>query len=343
LKVLVTGAGGFLGAHVVERLLAHGYCDIRCFLRDRGKAEKLLALRESYHDSQIELCYGNLRSKSDCARAVADVSLVVHLAAGLKGAPAELFADSVVASRNLLEALEARNTSPIERTRVLLVSSFSVYGVVPLGRGARIDEGTPLENHPELRDAYSHSKLRQEQLFWEYQQKDGFELVVLRPGVLYGPGGGAFSNRVGLQIGPVFFQLGGSNLLPLTFVVNCAEAIVLAAVHPDAAGQVYNVHDDGLPTASQYLRAYKRQVKRIRTVRLPYFVTRMLANALEAYHRSSQGQLPAIITLYKAAASWGGNSFSNTKLHALGWRQLVATPEAMSQTFEYLRNLDRNG
>ena len=43
MKVLVTGAGGFLGVRVVERLLAHGYDDIRCFLRDRGKAEKLLA------------------------------------------------------------------------------------------------------------------------------------------------------------------------------------------------------------------------------------------------------------------------------------------------------------
>jgi nucleoside-diphosphate-sugar epimerase len=337
LKVLVTGAGGFLGAQVVTRLLAHGYTDIRCFLRDRGKAERLQALPESYPGAQLELCYGNLRSKSDCARAVADVSLIVHLAAGLKGAPAELFADSVVVSRNLLEALEARDGLSIEQTRVVLVSSFGVYGVVPLGRGARIDETTPLEDHPELRDVYSHSKLRQEQLFWEYQRKDGFELVVLRPGVIYGPGGGAFSSRVGLQIGPVFFHLGGSNLLPLSFVANCAEAIVLAAGHPDSAGQVYNVHDDNLPNASRYLREYKRHVKRMRSIRLPYFATRMLARWLEAYHRRSQGQLPGILTLYKVAAAWGGNRFNNTKLHSLGWRQLVATPDAMAQTFEYLR------
>jgi nucleoside-diphosphate-sugar epimerase len=63
----------------------------------------------------------------------------------------------------------------------------------------------------------------------------------------------------------------------------------------------------------------------------------MLASLLEKYHRRSQGQLPAIITRYKAAAAWGGNTFSNAKLHSLGWRQLVPTPEAMAQTFEYLR------
>jgi nucleoside-diphosphate-sugar epimerase len=342
LKVLVTGAGGFLGAYVVERLLAYGYTDIRCFLRDRGKAERLLAMQESHRGSQLELCCGNLRSKADCARAVADVSLVIHLAAGLKGAPAELFTDSVIVSRNLLEALEERDGLPITKTRVVLVSSFGVYGVVPLGRGARIDEKTPLENYPELRDPYSHSKLRQEQLFWEYQRKDGFELVVLRPGIIYGPGGGAFSNRVGLQIGPVFFHMGGSNLLPLSYVVNCAEAIVLAAGHPDTAGQAYNVHDDSLLTASQYLREYKRHVKRIRSIRLPYFVTMMLARSLEAYHRRSQGQLPGIITVYKAAAAWGGNRFDNAKLHALGWRQLVATSDAMAETFAYLRGRDVN-
>jgi nucleoside-diphosphate-sugar epimerase len=217
-----------------------------------------------------------------------------------------------------------------------------VYGVVPLGRGARIDERTPLEDHPELRDTYSHSKLKQERLFWDYQRKAGFELVVLRPGVIYGPGGGAFSNRVGLQIGPVFFHLGGSNLLPLSYVVNCAEAIVLAAGHPNAAGQVYNVHDDDLPTAARYLREYKRHVRQIRSIRLPYFVTRMLARSLEAYHRRSQGQLPAIITLYKAAAAWGGNTFANAKLHALGWRQLVPTSDAMAETFDDLRR-ERGG
>ncbi|MGC9158932.1 MAG: NAD-dependent epimerase/dehydratase family protein [Terracidiphilus sp.] len=337
MKVLVTGAGGFLGARVVERLLVHGYTDIRCFLRDRGKTDKLSALAGSYPEARLELCFGNLRSQADCARAVADAALIVHLAAGLRGAPAELFADSVVASRNLLEALRARHTPPIERTRVVLVSSFGVYGVAALGRGARIDENTPLEEHPELRDVYSHSKLRQEQLFREYQRRDGFELVVLRPGVVYGPGGGAFSNRIGLQIGSVFFHLGGNNPLPLTFVVNCAEAIVLAAGDPGSAGQAYNVHDDDLPTASGYLRAYKRRVKKIRSIRLPYPVTSLLARVLEAYRRRSLNQLPGVLTPYKVASAWGGNRFSNAKLHALGWRPLVATREAMADTFESLR------
>jgi nucleoside-diphosphate-sugar epimerase len=256
----------------------------------------------------------------------------------MRGAAAELFADSVVVSRNLLEALETRTDIPPRETRVVVISSFSVYGVVPLGRGARIDEQTPLETNPELRDTYSHSKLRQEQLCRDLQRRAGFELVVLRPGIIYGPGGDHFSRRVGSQIGPLFFHFGGRNLLPLSYVLNCAEAIVIAGTHPDSAGQVYNVHDDDLPTASRYLRQYKRQAKPIRSVRLPYFVTRTLAWVLEIYHGRSQGQLPAILTGYKVAATWGGNRFCNARLHSLGWRQLVSTSDGLAQTFRYFRS-----
>ena len=340
MKVLVTGAGGFLGIHVVERLLAHGYTEVRCFLRDASKEESLRRLAETNPLASIEFVHGNLRSREDCAHAVEDVELVFHLAAGLKGSPAELFADSVVSSRNLLEALEARAIPAMESTRVVLVSSFGVYGVVPLGRGARITELTPLEEQPQLRDPYSFSKLRQEQLFWSHREKAGFELVVLRPGVIYGPGGGAFSNRVGLQIGPIFAHFGGANLLPLSHVRNCAEAIVLAGSHPNANGQVYNVHDDDLPTASFYLRQYRRQVRKIRSVRVPYFLTLGLSSLVESYCRRSKGQLPAILTRYKAAAAWAGNEFQNAKLRGLGWRPLVSTQEGMAETFRFLRSVE---
>ena len=60
MKILVTGAGGFLGVHVVERLLAHGYTDIRCMLRDPAKADRLTKISESYPNAQLEFCYGNL-------------------------------------------------------------------------------------------------------------------------------------------------------------------------------------------------------------------------------------------------------------------------------------------
>jgi nucleoside-diphosphate-sugar epimerase len=331
-RLLVTGAGGFLGAALLERLLAHGYTDIRCNLRRRANISKLDEISRSFPQARLEYCVGNLKSPADACRAVDGVQLVFHLAAGLRGDAADLFLDSVVASRNLLEAIGDRKPM-----RVVLVSSFGVYGVAALGRRALVNEQTALESHPEWRDDYSHSKLRQEQLFWEYQRRRGFELVVLRPGVIYGPGGGHFSARVGIMIGGRQLYLGGGNLLPLTYVQNCAEAVVTAGTHDRAPGQVYNVLDDDPPTCREYLRAYNKHVTRIRSVRLPYFAARLLSRALVGYHRYSKGQLPAVLTPYKVASLWAGNKFDNSKLRSIGWKQLVPTAEALRTSFAAFR------
>jgi hypothetical protein len=100
----------------------------------------------------------------------------------------------------------------------------------------------------------------------------------------------------------VYFHLGESNLLPLSYVANCAEVIDFAAGNADSAGQACNVHDGDLPTASRYLSQYKKKVEPIRSVRLPYFATRMLSASMERYNRRSQGQLPAILTRDKVAS-----------------------------------------
>jgi peptidoglycan/xylan/chitin deacetylase (PgdA/CDA1 family)/nucleoside-diphosphate-sugar epimerase len=317
---------------LLERLLAHGYIDIRCNVRRRSDIPKLDALLGPYPDARFEYCLGNLRYREDAARAVNDVQLIFHLAAGKKGTAADLFLDSVVASRNLLEAVADRR--PL---RIVLVSSFGVYGVAGIGRGARVNEQTVLEPHPEWRDHYSYSKLRQEQLFWEYQQRNNLELVVLRPGVIYGPDGGHFSNRVGLAVANWQLHFGGSNLLPLSYVDNCAEALVVAGGCPEAAGQVYNVHDDNLPTSRQYLRAYKKQVTKIRSISVPYFGLQLFSSMITKYNRYSKGQLPAILTPYKVASMWGGNRFDNSKLRSIGWKQLVPTAEGLRRTFAAFR------
>lgn len=312
--------------------MAHGYVNIRCNVRRKANIPLLAAVARGYQNSRVEYCVGNLKHRDDASRAVDGAQLIFHLAAGKSGAAADLFLDSVVASRNLLDAIAGR--TPM---RIVLVSSFGVYGIAGLRRNSRVTEQTALERHPEWRDHYSHAKLRQEQLFWEYQQRCGFELVVLRPGVIYGPGGGHFSSRVGLTIGNWQLNLGGSNLLPLTYVDNCAEAVVVAGANRDAAGQVYNVHDDALPTCREYLRAYKKHVKNVRSISVPYFGLQLFSRIITKYHEYSKGQVPAIFTPYKVATAWAGNHFDNSKLHSIGWKQLVSTDEGLRRSFAAYR------
>jgi len=332
MKILITGAGGFLGKVIVERLLQHGETDLRAMVRDTSKAEGLRDIASRYPGANIEIVAVNLRHPAEILPVVQGCDVVIHAAAALKGSAAEMFMDSVVASRNLLDAIVQ-----VPGIRVVLVSSFGVFGVAVLDRFALVDERTPLEDRPQNRDIYSYSKLRQEQLFWEYRAKHPFELVVLRPGVIYGPGGGHFSTRVGLNLFGVFVHLGGSNALPLTYVDNCAEAIVVAALNPATDGQVYNVIDDELLTASQYLRQYKKQVKPMRSIPVPFVVMMQLSRLVERYSTRSKGQLPAIFTPYKTRVMWGGNRFSNAKLKSIGWQPIISTKDALAATFAAFR------
>jgi nucleoside-diphosphate-sugar epimerase len=330
-KVLITGSNGFLGKAVVASLLREGERDLRCMMRPGGNTAFVDVFRSRYPDSRIEPFVGNLTSPVDCSDALADVATVYHLAAAKGGAPADMFLNTVVASKNLLEALVQK-----DRVRVVHVSSLGVYGVDRIAKGDVVTERTAVDSHPEKRDVYSHAKIWQETLFWDYRRRFGFPMVVVRPGVVYGDEGVRLAVRVGVEAFGVFLELGANNRLPLTYVTNCADAIVLAG-RKGGDGEVYNVSDDDLPTCREYLQRYKRDVARVRSVRIPYFALRQLARAIEWYAGFSEGQLPAVLTPYKVSAMWKRVRIDNTKIKSLGWRPAISTEEGIRRTFASFR------
>jgi len=333
-KQLVTGSNGFLGAALVERLLARGERDVVCLVRPGSDRSKLDGVLEKFPGSGVQVVTGSLGSVKSAAALLDGVGTVHHLAATVAAPPADMFLGTVVATKNLVEAMLARPGGP---PKLVLVSSFGVYGVADLARGAVVDETTPLEHRPAERDVYSHSKLRQEELVRDYYARTPFPLVILRPGVIYGPNGSPMSGRIGLRLPGLFLHLGRNNVLPLSYVDNCAEAICVAAERARFDGDVYNVHDDDLVTCDVFLSRYRREVEGLRVVSLPYPVLRLLSRAVLGYHKASKGQLPAILSPYKTATTWKGNRFSNAKLRALGWRPILSTEEGIARTFEALR------
>jgi len=140
----------------------------------------------------------------------------------------------------------------------------------------------------------------------------------------------------------VFVSLGNQAPLPLTHVDNCADAVARAALHAPP-GSAFNVVDDDLPTCSAYLDAYRRQVKRMRVVRLPLWLFSRSAGWLEAYHKRSKGQLPAVFTPYAVASMYRPLRYSNQALKSIGWSPRHGTAQALDTSFAAWREAAREG
>lgn len=332
MKVLVTGAGGFLGRRIVDSLLRLGVTDVRVHVRQAPPVGMIEGLKAKYPQATIEVAQANLLSRGGLEPLVSGVDCVVHAAAGMKGAAADMFANTVLTSRNLLEAAVAQKVR-----RIVLISSFSVYEAASLKKGQELNESTPIESVGVDRGAYGYAKTRQEHMFNEFQREHGFESVILRPGVIYGPGGGALSSRIGIRALGFFFALGGGALLPLTFVDNCADAVARAALSAPA-GSAFSVVDDDLPTCRTYLNRYRREVESMRCIPIPFWAFRLGAKVLVWYNKRSKGQLPAVFTPYVVDSMYRPLRYSNAALKAIGWSQRISTSEALKRSFQFWKD-----
>ena len=328
-KILVTGSNGFIGTRAVENLLQRGFFNLRCFVRPSSKLEKLKKILAQFPAAKnVEIVAGDLLSREDCKIAAKDVAVIVHLAAGFDKSFAGAFMNSALATRNLLDAFLELG----QPRRFVNVSSFAVYSNFKMARHALLDETCPLEDDAQARnDAYGFGKLKQEQLVREYGQTRGLKWVILRPGMVYGPGKADLSGRVGINTFGFFIHLGGGNEMPMTFVDNCADAIVLAALKPGVDGEIFNVVDDERLTSREFLSARKK-AKNFFSIYLPYPLAKLGCSLWEDFFKKRHGQLPLVFNRRRCAAEWGGNTFSNEKLHKLlGWSPKVKTAEAMER------------
>jgi nucleoside-diphosphate-sugar epimerase len=339
--VLVTGAAGFLGSRVVGNLLERGFSKVRCFARRSSDVARLENVISRHRAGDVEIVRGNLLSREDCERATSGVAVIYHLAAGTgEKSFADAFMNSVLTTRNLLDATLRHGSL----RRFVSVSSFAVYTNRGKPRRGLLDEACPIEEHPERRgEAYCYAKVKQDAIVAEYGTKHGIPYVLVRPGTVYGPGQSAITGRVGVGTFGIFLHLGGGNVVPFTYVDNCADAIVLAGLRKDIDGEVFNVVDDDLPTSRQFLRLYKRNVRRFRSVYIPHVASYVLCAVWERYSSWSEGQLPPVFNRKAWHAYWQGSRYSNAKLKTvLGWAPRVSTADGLRRSFESLRGAADN-
>ena len=270
MKVLVTGATGFLGKYVVKELVAEGYF-VRAFGRNKAVGQSLVS-------DQVEFFKGDLSSKQAVEEACKGVEMVVHAGAlSTVWGPWESFYQANVLGTQ--HVLEASRTNKIKR--LVYVSSPSIYAAPKDQIGIK-EEDAPTENHL---NNYIKSKILSENLFPAYSDVPS---IILRPRGLFGVGDTSILPRVlklSQKIGiPLIKE--GKQLMDMTCVENVALAIALALKADRAEGQVYNI-TNGEPTPFKELieEALQGLGLPIRYKKLPAFLLGGLASSLEVLYR----------------------------------------------------------
>jgi nucleoside-diphosphate-sugar epimerase len=108
-------------------------------------------------------------------------------------------------------------------------------------------------------------------------------------------------------------------------------------------GEVFNIVDDDLPSSRQFLRQYKRNVKRFKSIYVPHALSYALCYLWERYSKWSHGQLPPAFSRNGWHSFWKSTRYSNEKLKIrLEWTPRVSTADGLSRYFEACRNVGRN-
>jgi UDP-glucose 4-epimerase len=324
MKVLVTGASGFFGREVVKVAAARGY-DVLALVRPTAKVEPL------EWPSTVQVVRGDLRQAGSLEAEFESVEAVVHLAAASSGDLASQFSGTVVATENLLRAVPMNSLK-----RFVHVSSFSVYDFAGIPRFRRaLSETTPVEPLPEKRDAYTETKIWQENLVREACVAADTPHVILRPGAIYGPGkdwdfGRAFS------LGRLDFIFSPLARFRLTHVSNCAEAAIKAIEASVPLGSTFNIVDDNLPTHGSYYRMCRRAGANVGFgLYIPWLVIYLLGHFVDLVDRVAFGRtakLPELLALRRQKARWRPIHYSNEPAkRMLGWVPRVTLSDGVEQ------------
>jgi nucleoside-diphosphate-sugar epimerase len=336
--ILVTGANGFVGSRVVYTLLSYGFKKVRCLTRATSKSRNLEDIAREFASDSLEIVEGNLLSRDDCERAVKGVSLIYHLAAGVEKSFPGCFLNSVVTTRNLLDAVIKERTLK----RFVNTSSIAVYTNEKIPRDGVLDESCDVDTRlVERYEPYTYGKAKQDEIVIEYALKHRLPYVIVRPSVVFGPGKAKITDRIGTSTFGLFLHLGLNNRIPLTYVDNCAEAIFFAGLRKGIEGQVFNITDDDLPTSREFISMYKRRVRRFFSLPIPYPLWFSFCYLWEKYSKWSEGQLPPVFNSRGCSVYWKGNTYSNRKAkELLGWQPRVPMQEALERFLTYMREME---
>jgi nucleoside-diphosphate-sugar epimerase len=261
--IFVSGATGFIGGRVCERLVQAGARDVRALVHNVQHASRLARL-------PIQLRIGDLLNANSLRDIVGDAKVVIHLGLG--------YGRGIVrGTRNLLQAAQASDVQ-----RFVHISTTAVFGL-------RTPPGCETEDAP-IRftgDQYCDNKSRAERVVEKFAA-GGLPTVTLRPSIVYGPYSRWCIKTVeNLCQERVALIDGGEGVCNTTYVDNLVDAIFLALENDSAVGQTFTITDAEMVTWGDFVRAHASMLAHAMTI------PEVSSEAVLAFHRAKPGLLKA--------------------------------------------------
>ena len=260
MKTLVTGATGFVGRHLVKRLVEERR-SVTCLVRETSDISCLEKLG-------VELVYGDLRSKELLKGIVndEDIHIVYHLAGAVYSRISrEYHNTNVLGTENLLEAC---NIDAIKK--FILVSSITAVGP-QRHKHVFLDENTT----PNPMPPYGRSKYEAEKIAWGYLNKRNLPLVIVRPPLVYGPGQSRDMTNIFKKIEYGLFRIVGDGecITSLCYIDNLIDGLLLIEKNESSVGKIYFIADDKNYTFKEISETIAKKIGvRLSDFKIPKFI-----------------------------------------------------------------------
>lgn len=283
MRVLVTGASGFLGAHLCRRLVSEGLSTpvaVRALVRKTADRSALNGL-------SIEFSEGDVTDAKSLQRATKDIDVVFHLA-GLRRAPTRepFFEVNAEGTRKVCEALCGAVSGTDRRPRFVLCGSLSASGPSQPNQPRREDD--PF--NPQ--EWYGESKVEAERIAHSYA--DRLDVTTIRPCRILGPGDK--ENLAFFKVAKKGIRLhitGGPRPVSMVDVEDVVDQLLLQATKPEAVGQAFHCAAQETTTLEGMQDIVADELKaKTRTLTLTPLMLKGLASVADGFSRATGRHLP---------------------------------------------------
>lgn len=317
---LVTGAAGLVGGALLRRLVAEGM-SVRALVR------RPTAWIESLPGVQVVI--GDLGDPEIVDHAVAGVRVVYHAGAAMRGTAEHFRAGTVVGTGNVIESCLRQGTQ-----RLVYVSSLGVMDHAGRPADRVLREDSPYEPHPDRRGLYTQTKLDAELAVLNAIAQRKLSAVVVRPGQIFGPGAARVPPNGVISIAGRWILVGDGSLpLPLVYIDDVIDALLIAGANAEVAGSVFNLVDMTPVSQNEYLEACRGFFgEKLKIMRLSTGAMMAVAWCVELLGKTLRREVP--LTRYRVRSLRPLANFDVTAASdRLRWKPGVGSREGLRRTF----------